>query len=353
MDKISNLVNSLEVKLLRSSRKQIYVSYILTIHNHGTLISKILEDLNFSVTINSELIVFFDCCKDNSFQLFLSNYHSLSKLFIKVTYIKSRFNFFETKSDKTAANLAAGNYILHLQGDMILRDKGVDRRFIEAFSTYPDIFCFSGRGADLFTSINEFAIKSVGTDLVSGKSIILWAAKKYISQFIIKNKSNSVQKNCKNNISDFSFLKNGKIGFIDQLPEKINYAKPQKKIYLSHTVMRGPLVFRKDYAKSLNFFDDKSFFQGFDDHDLMLRAWITKGLRCGYLPMIFISPREFAVTAKRRSFISIARIAIKSFFYKKRFHLSFLFLFFSFCSKFGIMLDEKNKLLPPLKILRF
>jgi hypothetical protein len=72
------------------------------------------------------------------------------------------------------------------------------------------------------------------------------------------------------------------------------------KVFLSHTVNRGPLVLRKSMLEELGYLDEEHYVLGDDEHDLFARAWVQKKWRCGFVPIEVYSPLEWGSTRKAR-----------------------------------------------------
>ena len=78
-------------------------------------------------------------------------------------------------------------------------------------------------------------------------------------------------------------------------------ARLQNNIWVSETIMRGPIIFDKSKYISVGGFNLDSFFLGFDDHHLFLNAFVQKGFRCGYTPIDYFTYPEGGSTRKRRN----------------------------------------------------
>jgi len=111
--------------------------------------------------------------------------------------------------------------------------------------------------------------------------------------------------------SEIDFKASGEAGRLGSLISITEGIPSDQKIWLSETVMRGPLFFRKKDYIYLSGFDTKSFFQGFDEHDLILRALLKIKKRAGYLPIGFSSPLEVGTTRKPRTFLNEVTILRK------------------------------------------
>ena len=70
--------------------------------------------------------------------------------------------------------------------------------------------------------------------------------------------------------------------------------------YTYETCNRGPLLLDRQKVKELGYLDAEHFFQDNSEHDLMARAYLTKGYICGYVPLDFSSPLAQGSTRKKR-----------------------------------------------------
>ena len=107
--------------------------------------------------------------------------------------------------------------------------------------------------------------------------------------------------------------------------------------------MRGPLIIDSEKYFDLGEFDVKSFFQGFDDHELFLKAWLEKKYRVGYVPLGFSSPLIVGTARKPRSLKTEISIIFNLIRIRKSRKYTFLY------SSIGI--DMKN--LPVSEIRQF
>jgi len=72
-------------------------------------------------------------------------------------------------------------------------------------------------------------------------------------------------------------------------------------LWLSQTVMRGPICIDREKFVECGGLDTESYFLAFDDHDLSLRAYLRHGYRVGYVPIGYRSEPRWGTTRKNRS----------------------------------------------------
>jgi hypothetical protein len=197
---------------------------------------------------------------------------------------------------------------------MIVYEYGFDKKMLKAIKLYPDILMLSGRGTHKVDSFCDRYKSSLGAE-GSGKKFahhirkrILGRARKYITFFTYKNKRTNF---LSNQISDqshidrifpdlTSFLNTGKAGRLSSDVER-DFSFSENKIWLSETVMRGPLLIDKRKYYEIGGFDVDRFFQGYDDMDLALRGWFLRGYRSGFVAVKFISPLADGTMRKEKT----------------------------------------------------
>ena len=230
---------------------------------------------------------------------------------------KFKKSVFETTCDKLGINKSKTRYVIEIQADMLMHQKGFDKYLVKAMKKYNDLIALSGRGCLLLKPIYDHYLKSTGTDL---KIDNFYKIKVNYLKLLIKNiikrlkiiffNFKDYKISCGDVLpSDKKFLK---FGIAGQLGELIEFSMKncgfKNKIYLSEIVMRGPLLIDKLKYDELGGLDNFSFFQGYDEIDLMIRAWKYKKYRCGYVRINFESPLNDGTTRKKKTFKQIKLI---------------------------------------------
>ena len=113
------------------------ISINLTIHNKEFLLRNVLEGIKENTTSTYEIVSVLDGCNDASESIldkFISDNPSIKvkKLFAD--------NVFETKSNNIAAKSSEGDFIVIIQDDMVIKERGWDERMLRPFSRFDDIF---------------------------------------------------------------------------------------------------------------------------------------------------------------------------------------------------------------------
>ena len=130
-----------KVLSLNQSNSKPKVSVIIPLFNKEKIITEMLDKLIESLTLDYELIIIDDASTDNSKEIINNylKYKSVNHIFISTTV-----PIFETACDNLGFFLAAGFYLLEVQSDIIINDKGFDKRMIYALDN--NKFCsVSGR----------------------------------------------------------------------------------------------------------------------------------------------------------------------------------------------------------------
>ena len=143
---------------------------------------------------------------------------------------------YETTCDNIGFLLSSGPYILEIQADMEMTEYGFNTNLRRGFDAYDDIIAVSGRCTHVFGN-------AIGV---------------------------------------------GKLGELIEAP--LHPSLDRNTMYLYGTCNRGPLLLDHQKLKSLGYLDERNYFHLDSDHDLLARALVMKGWRCGYIPMEFSSP---------------------------------------------------------------
>ena len=289
-----------------------YISEVvnLIIENSEQEIDLILIDDNSSDKGSLELVTFFE--------------NSLldSKGLCSVKIIQTKIQLFETFCDDLGIRVAETNYVIEIQSDMFIHHLGFDTKLLKALTSSSEFIAIGGRGCHDFCEVFENYSESSGSIISDStnpnrylKFIIMDLLNKFrtllLNYFSIypDRKNYEVNRTLTiNQITLFPILKlfkttksAGRLGGL--IYESLDKnAKLLNKIWVSETIMRGPIIFDKSKYLSVGGFNVDSFFLGFDDHYLFLNAFIQKGFRCGYTPIDYLTYPESGSTRKRRNF---------------------------------------------------
>jgi glycosyltransferase involved in cell wall biosynthesis len=241
-----------EVISINRSNSKPNVSVIIPVFNKERIVCSMLDNLIASLTTNYELIIIDDASSDNSKEI-ITNY--LKNKNVKHVFISTSVPIFETACDNLGFFIAEGFYLLEIQSDMIIHDKGFDKRMIDALNN------------------NKFSS-------VSGRSCHSW-----FDVLGLKLKIISILK-LKSSISLFLFG-TGEKGYVGKnLYDNILVGSPLLgEVYEADTNCRGPWLINKYLLNTIGPLDTDKFFLGYDDLDFNLRG-SELGFRSGYTPVI-------------------------------------------------------------------
>ena len=241
-----------EVISINKSDSKPNVSVIIPVFNKERIICNMLDNLIASLTTNYELIIIDDASSDNSKEI-ITNY--LKNKNIRHVFISTSVPIFETACDNLGFFIAEGFYLLEIQSDMIIHDKGFDKRMIDALNNNK-FSSVSGRSCHSWFDVLGTKLKIINIlKLKSPISLILFGT----------GEKGYVGKNLYNNILVGSPL----LG----------------EVYEADTNCRGPWLINKYLLKKIGPLDTDKFFLGYDDHDFNLRG-SELGFRSGYTPVI-------------------------------------------------------------------
>ena len=154
---------------------------------------------------------------------------------------------FEIKSNNVGMKNATQKYVCIVQDDMEILEKNWDKRLVQPFLHYNDIFAVTSRSALQMDCNGNFF------NIVEGP----------------------VGHNC--------FDKSNKIS--------------RDIFYINQMVNRGPLLMDLEKVKTLNYLDETlPGLLAADDHDLCVKAFIKYGWKCGTYWIQYNSPLEWGST---------------------------------------------------------
>jgi hypothetical protein len=210
-----------------------------------------------------------------------------------------------------------------------MKEGGFDKKMFDLMQNDKSLFALSARGTHELDGLFNMLIQQKGTDisdsLIRNKFIkkVYFKILKEIRPFL-KNKN--VSKKMENQITNLEkkdvktleqkifpnaqeFALTGSAGFLGELVDLLPYettsefdalvAKNSKKIWFGETVMRGPIMIDRNVYVTSGGFDTEAFYQGNDDHDLILRVRHS-GKRVGFTPVNFSSPLNLGNARKKR-----------------------------------------------------
>ena len=217
----------------------------------------------------------------------------------------SRRNLFESKAEDYALKkFVSSPYAMSLQADMVLEDPGYDSKVRQIFHENPDIFMISGRGTHIWEIPEK--IPSLATTF----RVLLTSFLRIC--FTLKATEIEAQLPVTQILNENSFFSEdffGRTGSGHSDSIEVN----KEAVFLSETVMRGPLIFRMAQFRLLGGLDWKRHRLGNDDHELSLRAWNEASLRTAYYPANYISPLDWGTSRRQKSIFDAIAFVIMRF----------------------------------------
>jgi len=324
----------------------VHLSVIITFFNHQKILGSVLEGITKSIKLNYELIIINDGSTDSTHQIierFLEEFNFPNNL-LAIRYVKLRMSRFETKCDNLGAKFALGKYLLFVQGDMILKDSGLDLRLISILESDNRIGAISGHAVHCRSSqetINKWKV-------TRGTSFKLRELRKHsVKNFEVKYKNLNVihieNFTSKDNL-EITFKKHRSIYYNDTKKGLDKTLLQKSVIFIGKYINRGPILIEKRYFKYLGMYKNHIYFQGFDDIDLSLQI-CKDGKVVGFSPVNYISQSEWGATLQKKSWLMILNIFVQ-ILKRRRNHKYSLLLDESLVSKehplYGEILVVKN-----------
>lgn len=237
-------------------------SVVISLHNHASIVAETIGSLLNRTRGLWEAVLVFDDCQDDTLiathavvKTWLNSedfraVHCSTGLLTRVRFLLQPTSVWETSSDNLGLRISSpSHYYLLVQADMTGFEEGFNLKMAAPFDVYPDLFAVSAR--------------------------------------------------CSHNLLERldSKPRAGRCGGDIDAPLTVQDIERNRNIvFVRDTVNRGPLMVRADRLRAVGFFDEVNFFQGDDDHNLMLRAYTQYGWKSGHFQIDFKSPMEYGTT---------------------------------------------------------
>lgn len=309
------------------------IDIIIVAYNNEDLIVDNIKSVVLNTKSDFRLTVVNDSSSDDtSLELQKVKEFCRSEHLKQIIIINNRYPKFETKCENDALKVAKSKYAILLQADMLIRENAFDLKLIRAMEKYNDLLLVSGRAGQNLSDLKEPFFLTRGFQRLINKNIF----KHYYAR-IIRTRHDSIQKKSKPlshliDINDLDFLESGNIGKVGVNIEGQfkNQDLNGNKIYICSSVIRGPLIIDLEKFRKLGYFDQRHFFQGWDDHDVCIRGYVKFGWRVGFIPIQYfsdISPKKYtefrfkkgSVLNELLIFMKIVKLSViwrKSFLYQ-------------------------------------
>lgn len=318
---------------LKSVKGFIDVSFVLTIHNHGFILEKVLLGIFSSAKLKFEIIIVDDASKDNSYQILkkILTQVVLPENLIQITYTRNFFQKFEVACDNIGCNLATGEYICLIQGDMVLTDNGFDSRLVSLLNNFKSIGAISGKSVQLKgeKSIQNwlnseghgFKLPKLSRHIISiilQKNLGSDGNKKNFNKYLVRQeKFVQIENYCSLESIDEAFYELGEIHYKNTGKGLHENIVNSNKLYVGRLINRGPIFMHRHSFNLVNGFDEEKFFQGWDDYEFCANL-LLKGKVVAYSPINFISEADWGAGLRKKKLWLIIVINIKKIRRKKK-----------------------------------
>ena len=238
-----------------------FVSVVIPIYNQEGIIERNLRSVLDTITETPyEMIIIVDACSDKTLEKVLGLFGEmgLPDLLTNVVVMRSVSPLFETAADNLGFLCSRGEYIMEIQADMQMTERGFNMALLRPFFRIVDLIAVSGRSCHGLTY--DRGIGKMGAEV-----------EKPLDSRIKRN-----------------------------------------HLYVSETCNRGPIILRRKMVEELGYLDEVNYFLNYSEHDLFTRARILKSWFCGYVPMEFLSPCNEGSTRKPRDPVNEAVFLAKS-----------------------------------------
>lgn len=293
------------------------VSICIPVFNQEKTIGAVLRSIADSISLPAELLVLDDGSEDGTLDNLIKQVPGLIESTPNLTAVKifhCPWSRFETASDDFLFRQASAPFLMEVQADMFLHDKGFDRRMVSVM-TSGGFLAVSGRGCHPLGAAPTFISIWINPllELVETRFRSLKGRGKEESQEVmaISDKQFSFPEATIDESAIFPdaevFLRTGKAGRLDESVEVFldSWIPYLGRVFVGETIMRGPLLIDKLAYHSIGGFDTSRYFLGNDDHDLCRRAG-ESGWKVAFSPVAFTSRLSEGSTRRKRSLKSRA-----------------------------------------------
>lgn len=207
------------------------ISINLTTHNHAYMLDRVIDGIRSNAVLPYELVVVIDGCTDDTEAVVAR---------AKPTKVLRTPDVFETKANNVAARASEGEFIVIVQDDCIITEKGWDERLVKPLKAYDDVWSCSGNCSHNWRVQNPHALEV--PDDPSRWCDLLTCTERAAKGTIHRD-----------------------------------------TVAIRDTCNRGPLALKHSIFQRLGHFDEAFAPQDMDDHDANYRAYTELGMKaCCY-----------------------------------------------------------------------
>ncbi len=330
---LSLLTSDSRFKLISTSESRFTpnVSVVVPIHNQEVYVIKHLTSILENAKNIIELIIINDASSDKTHDRIIdfietiedSNIHS-------IRYFRTRLPMFETRCDDFAIRISKCEFIIEIQSDMIIHEKNFDDSLLKLIKSNNRFAILGCRGVMKIERLKNLNLNRFGREINDSIIILLFRRLKFnnIRDFLRrivrtryvwpKNKGfanfEKLSDTNENSLEViFPELPIGNAGWLDRRIDLLPYSfdatfdyklnQFRNKIWKGESVMRGPIILRKTAYLEVGGFNVNAFYQGLDDHDLVIRLR-DLSYEVGFSPIYFSAPTSLGTARNNRRMLS-------------------------------------------------
>ena len=271
------------------------ICVVMPVYNASHIIAKSLNGITKSISKNAHVVLILDNCSDSSESLCIDWFTEQIKKSetFGITIYRSYKSNHETKCDNFAfKNHRASIAFLEVQADIVLNDPNLDLIITKCFKSHPILFAISGRGTHLWQlpynpKLKTRIVLEIMLDIYRRSKRVIPPQREAAKLRLLE-------------LDDHSFFEEWGFGRIGENVESRVEVGRSRKIYLSETVMRGPIAFNSNALRELNYLNERAHPLAGDDHEITLRAWTELSLRSGYMPINYESPLSWGADRRKK-----------------------------------------------------
>ena len=236
-------------------------SIVLTVHNQGEIIDRIIQGIEDNTEGEYELITVLDGCTDNSEEV-VTKYLKNSDITHTIVHTD---NIYENRANNVGLKFAQGKYAIIVQDDQLITEKGWNTRLHKPFEAFDDVFAVTARTAH---------------------NLVLNPNSRHLGE-------KEDRDDCWCDILDN----------VDIAEER---TMSRDVFAVRGSANRGPLMVNMEDFRKMGFFDEEYAPQQLDDHDLMFRMRKKLGKVCGCYWIGFESDPSWGASRKETTGFSEA-----------------------------------------------
>ncbi len=204
-----------------------HIDIVLSVFNQENLIERVLYGIFKNTTTPFNLIIVFDGCKDRTEERARRYIKKCASRHFRELITTHAPNVYETRANNIGFKLAKADYLLTLQDDMVINEYGWERRLTYPLRKFDDVLGVTAR---------------IAQDIETMEGGV----------HVYKNRMGR------------------ELGTLDR-----------DTFAVRDVLNRGPVAFKMEHLRAMNFLSDAYAPSDLDDADISLRAWKEKKLKVG------------------------------------------------------------------------